>query len=162
MAENECKQAKSELTLHWVIVGVMLSLLITYNVICYFLGSEIQINLVEEPRVFIRTIFYVIAIALFPFTTLLRHILLRLNQTMPGDRSAKSRYLMTTIITLVSIEIVGAFGFVMFVLGDGYNSLYIFSVLGALGLFLHRPREHEYLQIVEFLKITEESGGLAK
>jgi len=146
------KQEKSELTIHWVIVGIMLTMLITYNIICHTIGTDIRINLAEEQRVFIRSIFYVIAIILFPLSNLLRHILLRLNQTMPGDNSAKNRYLMTTIITLVTIEIVGMFGFIMFMLGDEYNSLYIFSVLGALGLFLHRPREQEYRQIIEALE----------
>ncbi len=146
------KQEKSELTIHWVIVGIMLTMLITYNIICHTIGTDIRINLAEEQRVFIRSIFYVIAIILFPLSNLLRHILLRLNQTMPGDNPAKNRYLMTTIITLVTIEIVGMFGFIMFMLGDEYNSLYIFSVLGALGLFLHRPREQEYRQIIEALE----------
>jgi len=146
------KQEKSELTIHWVIVGIMLTMLITYNIICHTIGTDIRINLAEEQRVFIRSIFYVIAIILFPLSNLLRHILLRLNQTMPGDNSAKNRYLMTTIITLATIEIVGMFGFVMFMLGDEYNSLYIFSVLGALGLFLHRPREQEYRQIIKALE----------
>jgi len=149
---TEYKRLKAELTLHWVIVGVMLSMLLIYNVICHTLGPDIQINMAEEQRVFIRSILYIVAIALFPFTSLLRHILLRLNITMPGDNPAKNRYLMTTILTLASIEIVGIFGFVMFILGDPYNSLYIFSILGVLGIFLHRPREQEYLQIIEALK----------
>ena len=147
------KTSQSELTQHRLIAAIMLSLLIIYNIICHIKGAEIQINLAEQERVFIRTIFYVAAIALFPFSTLLRHILLRLNQTMPGDNPARNRYLMTTIVTLISIEIVGVFGFVMFILGDGFNTLYIFTVLGALGVFLHRPREQEYNQIVEALKI---------
>ena len=147
------KKHKSELTLHWVIVGIMLSLLIIYNVICHIMGAEIQINMAEEQRVFIRTILYVVTIALFPFSNLLRHILLKLNHTMPGDNPAKKRYLTTTLITLLSIEIVGAFGFIMFILGDGYNTLYIFTTLGVLGIFLHCPREQEYDQIIEALKM---------
>ena len=95
---------------------------------------------------------YVIAIVLFPLVNLVRHILLRLNQTMPGDNPAKNRYLMTTVVTLFLIEVVGFFGFVMFILGDEFNTLYIFSVLGALGVFLHRPRLQEYEQIVDALK----------
>ncbi len=150
------KTHKSELTLHWVIVGIMLSLLIIYNVICHVMGAEIQINMAEEQRVFIRTTLYVVTIALFPLSNLLRHILLRLNHTMPGDNSAKKRYLTTTLITLLSIEIVGAFGFIMFILGDGYNTLYIFTTLGVLGIFLHRPRELEYSQIIEALKFAQE------
>ena len=146
------KKEKSELTVHWIIVGMMLTMLISYNIICHTLGTDIRINLPEEQRIFIRSILYVITIILFPLTNLLRHILLRLNQTMPGDKSAKNRYLMTTVITLLSIETVGVFGFVMFMLGDEYNTLYIFSTLGVLGLFLHRPREQEYRDIVDALE----------
>jgi len=146
------KQVKADLTIHWVIVAMMLIMLIAYHVICYTVGDDIRINLPEDQRVFIRSILYVITIILFPLTNLLRHILLRLNQTMPGDTSAKYRYLMTTVVTLPSIEIVGMFGFIMFMLGDEINSLYIFSLLGVLGVFLHRPREQEYREIIEALK----------
>lgn len=146
------KQEKSELTPHWIIVGMMLLMLIVYNVICLTLGDDLKISLPEDQRIFIRSILYVITIILFPLTNLLRHILLRLNQTMPGEKPAKNRYLMTTIITLACIEVVGMFGFVLFMLGDEVNSLYIFTTLGVLGVFLHRPREQEYQQIVEALQ----------
>ena len=149
---SESKQSKSDLTLHWIIAGMMVTMLVAYNIICHALGTEIQINIAEEQRIFIRTVFYVIAIILFPLVNLLRHILLRLNQTMPGDNPAKNRYLITTIVTLFLIEVIGFFGFVMFILGDEFNTLYIFSVLGTLGLFIHRPREQEYKQIIEALR----------
>lgn len=138
--------------MHWLIFYIMLAMLVFYNVICHTVGPELQIQMEEQQRVFIRSILYAISIALFPLSNLLRHILLRLNQTMPGDNPAKNRYLMTTVITLASIEIVGVFGLVMFLLGDHYNTLYIFTTLGGLGLFLHRPREQEYRQIIEVLE----------
>ncbi len=151
MAEHH--DIKSDLTLHWVFLYLMLSMLIIYNIICHTLGAEIQTHLAEEQRVIIRTVFYVIAIILFPIINLLRYILLRLNQTMPGDSPAKNRYLVTVIVTLLLIETISIFGPVMFVLGDEYNSLYIFSTLAALGLFLHRPKPDEYRQIIEALKL---------
>ncbi len=150
---SEYKQLKSDLKLHWVIVGIMLCLLFSYNIICHIFGSEIQIMVAEDQRILIRTIFYIIAIILFPLVNLLRHILLRLNQTMPGDNPAKNRYLVTIIVTMTLIEIVGIFGPVMYVLGDGYNTLYIFSVMGALGIFLQRPKVEEYSQIIEAIKV---------
>jgi hypothetical protein len=144
-------QIKSELTPHWIIVGVLLTLLLTLNLFCHTLWSDVPIHMDNEQRVFIRTIFYVIAIILFPLVNLLRHILLRLNQTMPGENPAKKRYLLTTTVTLLIIESVGLFGIIMFILGDGFNTLYIFSILAALGLFLHRPKQEEYRQIIEAL-----------
>ncbi len=148
---SEYKKSQSDLTLHWIFVGMMACMLVAYNIICHTFGAEIQINFAEEQRIFIRTVLYIITIILFPLVNLLRHILLRLNQTMPGDNPAKNRYLMTTIVTISLIEVVGFFGFVMFILGDEFNTLYIFSVLGALGLFIHRPRDQEYKQIIEAL-----------
>ena len=94
------------------------------------------------------------AIVTFPLTNLLRHIQLRLNQTMPYSSTAagdiaKTRYLITVIVSMALIESVGVFGFVMFVLGDNFNTLYIFSGLSALGMFLYRPKVDEYARIVE-------------
>jgi len=105
----------------------------------------------EADRVLIRSILYGLAIVLFPFVNLLRYILLRLNQTMPGDKPAKQRYLTTVSVCVGLIEVVGAFGFLMFVLGDDYNTLTIFSLLAVLGLFLQRPKLHEYLAISQAL-----------
>ena len=143
---------KNDLNIHWIITLAMLILLIIYVIACHALGNEIQLNLPEQQRVLIRTVFYIIAIILFPITNLLRHILLRLNQTMPGNNPAKKRYFSTITITLAVISIVGIFGIVMFYLGDSYNTLYIFCVLAALGVFLHRPRQEEYQQIIQSLK----------
>ena len=148
-------QTKSDLTIHWVIAGMMIFMLVSYNIICHFFAVDLQINIAADQREFIRTILYIVAIALFPLSNLLRHILLRLNQTMPGDNPAKNRYLITTIVTLSIIEVIGIFGFGMFLIGDGYNTLYIFTVLGALGIYLHRPREEEYKQIIEALRIQK-------
>ncbi len=149
---SDQKKTSSDLTWHWVYTGLMLALLLAYNVFCHFTEVEIQNIVTEDSRILIRSILYGVAIILFPVVTLLRHILLRLNQTMPGDKSAKSRYLFTIITTLTLISIVGLFGLAMFVLGDGYNTLYIFSMLGILGVFLHKPNQQEYQHIIDVLK----------
>lgn len=141
----------ADLVPHWLVCAALLSLLIAYNIVCHVWGSEIRINLDEPQRILIRTILYGVTIALFPLTNLLRHILLRLNQTMPGDKPARQRYLLTVVITMALIETVGIFGFLMFVLGDDFNTLYIFSVLAALGIFLHKPDLDEYLAISQAL-----------
>ena len=142
---------QSQLRAHWLVVGFLLILLIAYNVVCHVWGAALRINLDEAQREIFRSVFYAVAIILFPLTNLLRFILVRLNQTMPGDKSAKQRYFFTTTVALLLIETVAVFGFVMFILGDDFNTLYIFSVLGALGLFLHRPKIHELEAIDEAL-----------
>ncbi|MDD1606484.1 MAG: hypothetical protein LUO95_11775 [Methylococcaceae bacterium] len=149
---------KSDLKLPNLIVGIMLVMLVTYLVICFTLGAELQEPLPEITRVKIRTALYVVAIVSFPMTNLLRHIQLRLNQTMPLTRlayraEAKKRYLVTVIVSMTLMETIGAFGFVLFMLGDGRNNLIIFTALSVLGLFLYRPKLHEYSQIVDSLAI---------
>ncbi len=139
--------AKNDLNPHWMVaIAVSLSV-IAYLSVCHFLGSEIQIPVDESRRVLIRTVLYALAIVIFPVTSLLRFILLRLNQTMPGDRPAKNRYLLTILLTQAMVEAIALFGLLMFVLGDDYNTLYIFSSMAALGVFLHRPKLEEYSAI---------------
>ena len=145
----EREQLKSDFILPWVVVGVMLAMLAAYIIACHTVGDQLQKPLPEDQRELIRSIFYAVAIATFPMTNLIRHIQLRLNQTMPGDNPAKSRYLVTIIVSMSLIEIVGIFGFVMFILGDGFNTLYIFTGLSALGLFLYRTKPDEYFEIIE-------------
>lgn len=147
---NEALYKPNQLWLHRLYVGFMILMLISYQLICHLFAEDIQINLSEETRTLIRSIFYAVTIILFPLVNLVRHILLRLNQTMPIEEhsSAMSRYLLTTVVTLSLIEAVGLMGLIMFVLGDAYHTLYIFSCLAILGLFLHRPRKTEFLSIV--------------
>lgn len=147
----ERTKLKADLILPWVIVGVMLSLLVTIIIVCFTLGEQLQQPLPIAQRVLLRTIFYAIAIVTFPVTNLIRHIQLRLNQTMPGDNPAKNRYLVTVIVSMSLIESVGVLGLVMFIWGDDFNTLYIFTGLSALGLFLYRPKIDEYVEIINAL-----------
>ena len=143
---------KNELLVHWFVLCAVSLALIIYNIVCHVFVEEIQIGWPENERVVIRSIFYIVAIILFPLTNLLKHVLIRLNQTMPGDRNASRRYLTTVVVSLAMIEMVPVFGIIMFVLGDDFNTLYIFSLLGALGVFLHRPKQEEYDSIERALR----------
>lgn len=142
----------TDLIPHWLLCAGMLLLLISYNVVCQIWSAEIRITYDEPHRVLIRSILYAVTIVLFPLVKLIRHILLRLNQTMPGEMPANQRYLVTIALTLPLIETVGLFGFIMFVLGDDFNTLYIFSLLAALGIFLHKPNLNEYSSICAALE----------
>ena len=134
----------------WLVVGLMCFTQLIYILLCQFMQEELQVAMIaEKERVLIRTIFYIIAIVSFPLTSLIRHIQLRLNQTMPGDKPLEKRYLLTVIVSQTIMESIGVLGFVMFVLGDGFNTLYIFSALAFLGFFLHRPKLNEFQSLME-------------
>lgn len=147
----ERERLKFDLFLPWATVAMIFTTLAIYVIICHMLGDQLQQHLPEQQREWIRTIFYGIAILTFPLTNLIRHIMVRLNQTMPGNKLPKHRYLTTIIISMSLMESVGVLGFVMFLLGDNFNTLYIFIGLAVLGLFLYRPKPDEYLGIVETL-----------
>ncbi|OAH99120.1 hypothetical protein A1353_21125 [Methylomonas methanica] len=149
----QAQLSAGDLRPHWLVCAAMLLTVLGYNLVCHLWADELQIGIDEAKRVLIRSVLYGLAILLFPFTKLLRHILLRLNQTMPGPKTAKQRYLSTIIVTQLLIELVSSFGFAMFILGDGFNTLYIFSVMGVLGIFLHKPNPSEYLTIAAALSI---------
>lgn len=150
------KSSSDPLTLHWAVVGFMVTLLLAYIVFCHTpQGTALQQPLSEHQRILLRTILYIAAIVTMPVTNLIRHIQLRLNQTMPGNKSAKSRYLLTVIVSMILIESIGAYGLIMYLLGDGHNTLYIFTIISALGMFLYRPKVDEYQSIVEALAERE-------
>lgn len=147
---------KSDLKLPWLLMSVMFLSLAIYLLICFTLGAELQRPLPEVTRVQIRTALYIVAILTFPTTNLLRHIQLRLNQTMPLTSTdyraeAKKRYLVTVLVAAAAMESIGVFGLVLFIVGDDVNNLWILTGLSALGLFAHRPKLAEYSQIVERL-----------
>jgi preprotein translocase subunit Sss1 len=144
--------ASPNFTIAWLIIGLFILMQGGYIVLCHSFGAQIQHPLVVEQRILIRSLFYVFSIILFPLTTLLRYIGVRLNQTMTGDKPAHCRYLNTVIVSQSLMEIVGILGFVMFILGDEFNTLYIFSGLALLGFFLQRPKREEYFSIVTALE----------
>ncbi len=149
--KHRLNSPKNELLPHWLVVAAILMTLLAYVVICHLFGHELQQPLPEERREFIRSIFYVIAIITLPLTNLIRHIQLKLNQTMAGGKSARNRYLLTVVVSMLLVEGIGVLGFVMFMLGDDYNTLYIFIGLAVLGVYLYRPKLEEYAQIIEAL-----------
>jgi hypothetical protein len=172
LSRVQSEQLKSDLILPWAILSIMLVMLVAYIIVCQTIGEQLQQPLSEAQRVLIRTILYVIAIVTFPLTNLIRYIQLRLNQTIPYSRSehdptdvvseaiavAKSRYLVTIIVSMALIESIGVFGFIMFILGDNFNTLYIFTGLSALGMYLYRPKADEYLRIIEALAAQKHDG----
>lgn len=128
---------------HWLFTGSWIGLIIAYNLFCLLWSDAWRLHWDEADRIVLRSVLYAVAIVLFPLVNLLRHVLLRLNQTMPGTRTAARRYQSTVFITLGIIQCVGLFGVALFMLGDDSNTLAIFTLLAALGLYLHRPRSEE-------------------
>ena len=102
-SSHNLQHAKIDLKPHWILVAITALMLAVYLYLCHYTGAQWQQDIPEEQRVIIRTVFYILAIIGFPMTNLIRHIQLRLNQTMPGDKSAKNRYLLTIIVSMTLV-----------------------------------------------------------
>lgn len=150
-SNHSLRHSSNDLKPHWSIAVLTLVTVAAYLIFCHTAGEQWRFDIPEERRVLIRTIFYVLAIIGFPLTNLLRHVQLRLNQTMPGEKPAKQRYLLTVIVSMGLAESVALMGLAMYLLGDGYNTLYIFTVLSVLAVYLYRPKMVEYRGILEAL-----------
>jgi MFS family permease len=146
---------KSPIFLPWFITSFVIALLSFSIFAAHF--YHIQNPLSEHERIVWRTVFYIFAILLLPLTNLLRHIFLRLNQTMPLlenanlQKTLNTRYTLTVGVSMLFILTIGSFGGVIFYFGDGFNSLHIFNVIAGLGVFLYRPKIAEYQQIQDAL-----------
>lgn len=144
-------QINSDLMIHRAVMIFMASCLAITVAFCIRYGEQWQLHWPAERLITYRTLFYAFAIILFPLTNLIRYIQVRLCQTMPGDKPAKNRYLTAVIVSMALVENIGVLGIILFLLGDGFNSLYIFTGLAALGFVLYRPKPSEYLSIVDAL-----------
>ncbi|WP_428356449.1 hypothetical protein [Methyloprofundus sp.] len=142
-------QLQPDLIFAGIIRALALLSLMAFIAICHIYNDQIQTDMDAQARIIIRTSLYVVAIVTFPLMKFMRHVLLRLNQRGKGERSAKSRYLVTIIISMAVAETIGIYGFVMYILGDSFNTLYIFIILSALAMYLYKPKVEEYQLIVE-------------
>jgi O-antigen/teichoic acid export membrane protein len=150
---------KSPIFLPWLMTSSVITLLSVSIFLAHF--YHFQNSLIEHERIIWRTSFYILTILLLPLTNLLRHIFLRLNQTMPLldnadlEKTIKTRYILTVSVSMLLILIISSFGSVMFYLGDGFNTLHIFNMVAGLGIFLYRPKLNEYQQIQNALMEDE-------
>ncbi|MDG2364429.1 MAG: hypothetical protein P8L84_02050 [Methylococcaceae bacterium] len=142
---------QKDLFIAWLIWSSLLLALMTITLIGHFNGDQYRLNPPNNSLVLLRTVFYGLAIITFPVTNIIRHIMVRLNQTMPGDKTAKARYQLTTLISMLAADSIGFYGITLYLWGDPINTLYIFSLLSALAFFLYRPKFHEYHSIHEAL-----------
>lgn len=145
--------SSKELHICWLITIGALILLICYMAIAFAYGAKLQANyaIAEQQRLWLRSACYALAIIAFPIVNLIRHIQLRLNQTMPGLATARQRYQITILVSMGLIQVSGMLGLLMYILGDQANTLNILTGMSALGVYLYRPKYNEFLIIVDAL-----------
>lgn len=82
------------------------------------------------------------------------------NALQPGPHSNQptflAKYATALIVSLALSEGIGICGVVLFLLGDGFQTLYIFTGISALAIYFHRPKKEE-LEALAIAMQTEET-----
>ena len=159
---------KGLLTL-WIIWAAILGSLFIYVFICYQFGDEIRQTMSPNfPVSVLRNILYGVAIITLFLTHFLRRFMLSVKSgnasaksLTPGTHSNQSsllaKYTTALILSLALSESIGIYGFVLVLLGDDFQTLYIFTGISALALYFYRPKREE-IEALAFALQTEQTS----
>jgi hypothetical protein len=152
----------------WIIWAAMIGSLVVYVVICYQFGEEIRQDMGPHfPVPLLRNIFYGIAILTLFVTHFLKRLMLsgtshtfssNAVQPVPDSDQAPflAKYTTALIVSFALSESIGIYGLVLFLLGDGFRTLYTFIGISALAIYVHRPKS-EALEALALALQTEET-----
>ena len=68
------------------------------------------------------------------------------------DADPLARYTVIVVLSLAIADSIGIYGLILFILGAGFQTLYIFIFLAALMMFWHRPKTAEYEALVNNMR----------
>jgi hypothetical protein len=151
----------------WIIWAAMAGSLLVYVFICYQFGEEIRRNMGHHfPVPLLRNTFYVITIITLFFTHFLKRRMLSgtsrassSNALQPGPHSNQApflaKYTTALVVSLALSESIGIYGLVLFLLGDGFKTLYTFIGISALAIYFHRPKKEELDALVIAMQTDE-------
>lgn len=171
MLETQEKEAvnKGMLTL-WVIWGAMLGSLVIYIIVCHVLGEGfMSAEGSDLPIGLLRKILAVIAVVVVLVAYFMRRSILsgknRIPQPTPVERTAGwntipfvAQYVSSVIVSLAMSESIGIYGFVLFILGDSFQTLYTFIAVSALAMFFYRPKSDELGKLSLIYKKQDQSA----
>ena len=159
MASSEKGVNQSQLLVMWIIWGAMLVSLLIYVLICHLVIDGIRQSL-ESDFTFdmLRNILYGVGIFTLFLAHFVRKFILTPRTGGSGSMTSKppplkdqsqvvGKYVMAMLLSLALSESIGIFGLVLFLLGDSFQTLYIFIGISALGVFHYRPRREEIMKL---------------
>jgi hypothetical protein len=139
----------------WAIWASMVGSLLIYIFICHQLGEGFKTSGGSElPIGLLRNIFFGVAAVELIMAYYLRRFMLKGRSDATGVHSARgsaimnqppfvSQYSAAVIVSLAFSESIGIYGFVLFLLGGGFQTLYIFIIVSALAMVFYRPKREE-------------------
>jgi hypothetical protein len=143
----------------WVIWAAMLGSLLLYIFICHQPGVGFKsAEGFDVPLGLLRSILFgMSAVALFIAYFMKRFVLSArsgLSKSKPVEHMVRwnapplfAKYATAVIISLALSESIGIYGFVLFLLGDSFQTLYTFMVVSALAMLFYRPKREELVKL---------------
>ena len=160
IAETDKEHIEKSFTILRIIWLAMLGTLIVYLFICYQFGNQIQQPPdAQFPLATLRNIFFGLAAVTLVVAHFLRRFMLTGHSgssatTSSSDPSPSdpfpvlAKYSTALIISLALCETIGIFGLVLFILGDSYQTLYIFIGISAIAMFFYRPKKDDLAEMI--------------
>ena len=151
----------------WIIWVAMVGSLLMYVFICYQFGEEIRRNIDHHiPVSLLRNIFYMIAVITLFLTHFLKRLMLSGTSRASSSKALQSsphsnqppflaKYATALIVSLALSESTGIYGVVLFLLGDGFQTLYTFTAISGLEIYFHRPKKEELEALASAMQTGE-------
>jgi len=139
----------------WIIWAAMLVSLLIYVFICHQPGIGFEgVGGSDCPIGLLRNIFFGAGAAAWFMAYFMRRSMLSvrpgISKSKPVERMVKwdappyiAKYATAVIVSLALSESIGIYGFVLFLLGGGFKTLYTFIGISALAMVFYRPRREE-------------------
>jgi len=156
MVEAQEKSAiDTGIRVNWLIWSSMAVSLLIYIFLCHQLGEGVKAKgEIEVPIDLLRNIFFVVTAAVLITSYYLRRFMLKgrlrtarvstLRELFIQKQPPFVRhYASIVILSLALSESIGIFGLLLFLLGGGFKTLYIFIVVSALAMVFYRPKREE-------------------
>jgi hypothetical protein len=155
LGPEETKAIDKGMKTLWVIWAAMLLSLLAYMFICHQPGVGFKnIGGSDFPIGLLRNIFFGAGAAAWLMAYFMRRSMLSvragISNPKPAERLIKwdappyiAKYATVVIVSLALSESIGIYGFILFLFGGGFKTLYTFIGISALAMVFYRPRREE-------------------
>jgi hypothetical protein len=153
----------------WIVWGAMMASLAVYIIVGQTVGNVIRENMGRAiPVKFMANILYGVAAVELVVAYLMRRFMLGVRSSGAGAKTqaktfsipyppATARYLSAMGVSLALSESIGIYGFVLFLVGADFKTMYSFIVISAAAIFYFRPKFEELEQLAAAMKIGSQS-----
>lgn len=155
-AQEKAARYKGMQTL-WIIWAAMLGSLLIYVFICLQLGEGFMgTGGTDLPIGLLRNIFFCVGAVTFFIAFFVRRTMFSVRVGLPKSKLNAApfvaKYATAVIISLALSESIGIYGFVLFLLGGGFKTLYTFIGISALAMVFYRPKREEIERLAKVYK----------